>query len=312
MKIHPHTSTSSFRTLGRLGWLWLIPLLALTLPAQATGPELTIEQRTNGICLLSWPATTNGYIVLSATNVAGPWEPCRNHVAQAAGVCHMSITASHQCGYFRLVEGYYDDFEDGDLDGWLLYCLDPAFESLVNLDVTNGHLRIHGTWSGDRLTYCLYTNLIQRNCVASMDLLDWADTGSNELLCALLTRFEPGVVTTNRQHYYSGFTAQATVSPPQSSIWVYKWMGTNGASGGEKFFPKTDPANDYRLICRLIDAQMTVELYDLNDLSTNIATGTVIDYKVLPAGWPGIFANEKGSVDMLDVTVDNFVIYALP
>jgi len=160
MKTQTQTTTSSSRTSRRLGWLLLIPLLALTLPAQATGPELTIEQPTNGICLLSWPATTNSYIVLSATNVASPWEPCRNHATEAAGVCHMSITASHQCTYFRLVEGYYDDFEDGDLEGWLLYCLDPSFQSIVNLDVTNGHLRIHGTWSGDRQTYCLYTNLI--------------------------------------------------------------------------------------------------------------------------------------------------------
>jgi len=286
--------------------LSLIPLLALTLPAQATGPELSIEQSTNGTYLLSWQVTTNSYVVLSATDVAGPWEPCRNHVTEAAGNHHVAVTASHQCMYFRLVEGFYDDFEDGDLEGWLLYCLDPSFQSIVNLDVTNGHLRIHGTWSGGRQTFCLYTNLILSNCVVSMDLLDWADSGSNQLLSALLTRFEPGPVTTYRPHYYGGCTVQAADSLPLSSVWIAKWWGTYLTSGGEEFFPKMDSANDYRLICRVVGGQRTVELYDLTDLSTPVKTVTATDPNPLAPGWPGIFANEKGSVE-LDVTVDNFV-----
>jgi len=313
MKTHIKTTGNSVRTPLRLGWLSLIPLLATSLPAQPTGPDLTIEHSTNGTCLLTWPVTTSNYVVLSTTNLEGTWVPCLNHVSEAAGLCHMSVAAPHRQEYFRLVEGYYDDFEDGELEGWMLYCMDPAFENIVNLDVTNGHLRIHGTWSGERQVYCLYTNLTLRNCAVSLDILDWANGSTNSIHSALLTCFETGVVTTNRQHYYSGVSVTPPDSPTQSSIWAFKWWGTGGQSGGEEFFPKINPANDYRLTCSLVDGQMIVEIYDLTELSTPLQTLiATTDNSPLAAGWPGIFANDKGSGGLLDITFDNFVIYALP
>jgi len=311
MKTHAQTLRSSSETPSRLGWLLLIPLLATSLLAQ-TGPELTIQHSTNGTCLLNWPVTTNDYVVLSATNVGGPWEPCLNRIAEAAGMCRMNATLAHETEYFRLVEGYYDDFEDGDLEGWRHYCLDPSFQNSVNVDVTNGQLRIHGTWSGERQTYCLYTNLTLANYVASVDILDWADALGNRMLCALLMRWETGIVTTNRQHYYGGVTVRETDSPPQSSIWLFKWWGTGGGSAGEEWLPRIHPANDYRLVCHVVGGQATAELYDLTDLSNPLETVTGTDGSPLPSGWSGIFANDKGYYGLLDVTFDNFLVYALP
>jgi len=287
----------------------LLPALSLSLAAQANGPELSVEQSTNSTYLLSWQVTTNSYIVLSAPNVGGPWEPCLNHATEAAGMCHMSITASRQCEYFRLVEGYYDDFEDGDLAGWTVGTADPAAASHLTCVVTNGHLRIHGIWSGDRRVYCLYTNLTLRNCAASLDILDWAHSPTNSMRSALLTCWETGPVTTNWQHYFSGLSETPGGKPWMSSIWAYKWFGTFGMSGGEVFLPKINPTNDYRLACSLVDGQMIVEVYDLNDLSTSLTNLTATpDDHPLAAGWPGIFANDEGSAGILDVTFDNFVV----
>ena len=55
-----------------------------------------------------------------------------------------------------------------------------------------------------------------------------------------------------------------------------------------------------------------MDIYALTALSTRLETVTATDPNPLAPGWSGIFANDTGSLDMLDVTVDNFVIYALP
>lgn len=311
MKTTTQLPASLSRTLHRSGWLLLFPLLASSLSAQVTGPELTIQHSTSGTCLLTWSDTTNQHVVLSTTNLlANPWIPRLESVAEAVGTHHMTVAAPHPTEYFTLTQGYRfeDDFEDGIADGWILTCPDPSFQPLVNLDVTNGQLRVRGSYSGNRTVYCVNTNVLMADYVASIDILDWADGSGNAPHFGIVARREPNFLSTASTFYLGAATVKATASPPQSSLWTYKWYGTGGAFGSSlRFQPKLDPVIDYRLVYRVLGGEATVELYDLANWGAPIATTVGIDSTPpLAFGWPGFVVNDTGGSGTLDVTVDNF------
>jgi beta-glucanase (GH16 family) len=128
----------------------------------------------------------------------------------------------------------------------------------------------------------------------------------HDQIVALLARFEPGTFAASHSHYYGAVEVLPDSRRAQSSLWIYKWWGTGGGSGGEVLLPKIYSTNDYRLIFRLVGGEGIVELYNLADLSNPIETLRGIDDSPLPVGWAGFFVNDKDSLGRLDVTLDNF------
>ena len=160
-----YTSTQAFvRTCRWLGGLCVVLILATPLLGQS-GPELKVEHAEDGNCLLSWPVTPEEYVVVADRAADGAYRKALlASVTQVDGTNYMTVPASHDAEYFRLVRGqrFEDDFEDGNLDGWTVAPYpDPVWEGVYQVEVTNGHLRIRGTCSSctDRTVLLYNTNL---------------------------------------------------------------------------------------------------------------------------------------------------------
>ena len=311
MKTPSQTPGSSFRTLGRLGRLFLLPALALSLPAQTNGPEINIER---AAAVISWPVSATNYIVLSSANPTnGPWYPCLDPIAYGPGTCQVAVRTTDHSQYFKLAQGewFMDDFEDGDLDGWTIVYADPAAATNLTTEVTDGQLRIHGTWPGSGLWRSVIlhrTDLLLADFAMSIDILGWDESDPGDDPCILLAaRIDPNqVIPQNVYAYSAGLAIRYYADPSRSALWFRESTGTDAQVLGEFApFEQTDPAKNYRLVFYGVGNRLTVELYDLTT-GQRIAEHTVTD-DTLADGWLGFWVYEAGPSGTVDFTLDNFV-----
>jgi hypothetical protein len=309
MKTHTQICRNHFRSLSRLGWLFLIPALTTTLPAQPIEPEMQIQCGGDGTALITCHDASNEWIVVSSSSLDGPWVPRLESVSPGSNTFQMTVTTPHQCEYFRLARGlrFEDDFNDGDLAGWSLYYSYPPFENFVTLEPTNGQLRISGTCAGcpsvARQVVFYRTNLVMADFAASIDVLGWDISPGSYANLTLVARVQPGPPSDYTPLYMGGLQ----VAPPSTSglslLWVWEGGGA-GVIGPGHFFPKIDPARDYRLVFCGVGRKLTVKLYDLTD--GHLVANYEVQDSTLTDGWVGFFVQETGPSGAMDFTVDNF------
>jgi hypothetical protein len=309
MKMHSEITSHYSQARSRLGWLFLITVLAATLPAQATGPEMEIQCGGDGTAVITCHDASNEWIVVSSSSLDGPWIPRLESVSPGSNTFQMTVTTPRQTEFFRLARGqrFVDDFEDGDLEGWSVFYPDPQFENFVTLDPTNGQLRIHATCPAcpNRRVYLYNTNVLLADFVMSFDILAYDERPGDHPSAALVARLEPRVLNTYSAHYLAGVNPAASELPGWSKVWLHRLPDNVGTVD---YLPKMNPATDYRLVFHGVGNSLTVELYDLADLSAPIATNAVTDTGTpLPPGWIGFRVKEEGASGTVDWTLDNVV-----
>jgi hypothetical protein len=287
-----------------LGWLLLVPALALSLHAQ---PSLTIEDG----AVITWPASATNYIVQWANTPEGPWIPCLDPIASGPGYCAMAVPCIGECKYFRLAPGqrFEDDFEDGDLEGWTVAYADPQATNNLSLVLTNGQLLIHGLWPGsglDRHVLFHRTNLVLADFAMSIDILGWDESDGGDIPnIVLVGRLNPSYVTLTNSYWYGGGAGMRYSGDlTKSAMFLWKQLGVVGY-GGSSAFEKTDPAKDYRLVFSGTGFQFTVQSFDLSD-GTLRAEYSGTD-NILTGGWVGFYVVEHGLSGTVGFWLDNFV-----
>lgn len=318
MKSPPAKLGNPRHTLGPLQWLPLLPAFIMSLAAQ---PVLTPMD--NGVmweASIVWPDTIQGYIAVSTTDADnGPWVPSLEPIAWGRGYCRLPVQAKDSARFFRLAEGtwFMDDFDDGALDdGWTTYFFSPEFENNITLDPAGGRLRVSGNCGSctSRSVYIIREGVLTADCNTSIDLLDWDDNPSNRQNIFLVSRVEPGVITTNTAHYLGGVSPRFSENPEQSVLWMGTLIdGEFNYIGEWQPIPKILPSNDYRLVFSLVDRTGTLELYDLADLEAPLHT-VVREYTgqfPVSSGWAGFAVSENNTPPgTLNVTVDNIATSA--
>jgi hypothetical protein len=309
VKMHAEIPRSHLKTLSRLGWVFLIPALATSLPAQAVGPGMDIQCGGDGTVVITCHDSSNEWIVVSSSSLDGPWIPRLEPASPGSNTFQMTVPTPHQYEFFRLARGqrFVDDFEDNNLAGWSVFYPDPQFENFVILEPTNGQLRIHATCPAcpNRRVYLYSTNVLLADFAMSFDILAYDERPGDHPSAALVARLEPRVLNIYSAHYLGGVNPAASELPGWSKVWLHRLPDNVGTVD---YLPKMDPARDYRLVFYGVGNSLTVELYDLADLSVPIATNAVTDTGTpLPPGWIGFRVKEEGASGTVDWTLDNFV-----
>jgi hypothetical protein len=315
MNAHLRIRRSLDQSLDLLGWLLLIAPLALSIPARAAGPEINIESTGDGNAVLSWPQTTEDCVLLTSSTLDGPWDFCWAPVIRGGGRCQAVVSTSGECSYFKLVQGYWDDFEDGDLDGWILIPEDPLLLDHVTVEATNGQLHIQGSPPAgiSRRLLLACTNLLLTGCSAQIDVLGWDDTAGNQPVIGLLGRVDPRIVESPPVVYFylGGATVASTEYPGQSSLWIWKkGADYDGlASAIATFGPRMQPSANHRIVLEVFDnAQQPTGFVRLLDESGNlIAENTATDNGIpLTQGLVGIYVHEQSQSGTMDFWLDDF------
>jgi len=303
------------KSISLLGWLILIPLLAVSLPARAIGPEIDIEYTGDGNATLSWPITAEEYVLQTSSMLDGPWDFCWAPVTRGLTHCQTVVSTTGECSYFKLVQGCWDDFEDGNLDGWFIISENPLLMNYVTVEATNGQLHIEGSPPAgmSRRLFLTYTNLLLTNCSAQTDILGWDDTAGNRPVVGLLGRVDPRVVEPTPVAYY--YMGGATVAPTdylgQSSLWIWK-EGPDYSGLGSAitlFGPRMQPSANYRMVLEVFDNAQTPSGFVrlLDESGELIAQNTATDDGIpLTHGLVGIYLHEQSQSGTVDFWLDNF------
>ena len=319
MKTYTQTSRSSFRTLGRLGWLLLLPALALSLPA-ATGPELNITLTNGGKnVLITWVENPGEEcLVYYSWSLDGPWFVCLEEIARASTQCQMTLQVIDNKRYYRLRQVQSQRFEerfDGDLDGWTIDYWDHDATNYLTLDPSAGQLRIYGQAGTNetRNVFFCKTNLWLGDFAMSIDILDWHEIPGDIPNVSLVANGQMDYW--NEPRNYSSNSGGVSMAPDGSTIVSQLWLGrvyTNGFGVvvNSDLFYKIVPSKDYRLEFYGASGWYRVVLYEIlpDGTLSRIMGRTVEDPIPLTQGWVAFGVNEKGSDGYLDFTLDNFVV----
>ena len=319
MKTYTPTSRSSFRTPGRLGWLLLLPALALSLPA-ATGPELNITLTNGGKnVLIIWEENPGEEcLVYYSWSMDGPWFVCLEEIARASTQCQMTVQVIDSKRYYRLrqvqSQRFVDDFGHGDIAGWTIDYWDPQATNYLTLDPSAGQLRIHGQAGANqtRNVFFCKTNLWLGDFAMSIVILDWHEIPGDIPTVALLANANMGYFSTNRN--YSSNNGGVNMAPNGltfiSQLWLMRvWTNGSGVVVDSDPFYKIVPSKDYRLEFYGASGYYRVVLRELlpDGTLSRIGGRAAEDPIPLTQGWVGFAVSEKGPGGYLDFTLDNFV-----
>jgi hypothetical protein len=311
MKTNPRIDSSYLKTLSRLGLILFTPLLATSLLAQPAGPELKIAHAGDRNCVLTWPVTSQEYVVISSDFVDGRWRPLLDSVTEVSGTNHMTVSATDQTRYFKLAQGQrlVDDFEDGDLEGWTITSYpDPVWQGIFQVEPTNGTLRIRGTCPSctDRDVFLYRTNLMLADFSMSIDILGWDERAGDVPTLVMISRMDPSsVYPLPSWAYGAGLRTRGDSNPNVSAVYFIEFQGNTKSTGGWNSFAKMHTSVDYRFVVRGTGGSFNSYLVDLST-GEKVVNNWISD-PTLTEGWVGFYVTEHGSSGTLDFTLDNFV-----
>ena len=316
MKTLKYISTTQIFTLG-IGTM----LLGCFVTSAQDPPKLDIE---NSV-LLSWPVSSDDYIVLSSAEANGPWIPCLEPIARGPDLFQVAVRTADSAKYFKLAQGtrFMDDFDDGDIEGLRSNSIFPEFEDQITLGFNDGRLRIKSSCPecAERMMWFIPEGLRMADFASSIDILAWdkgTDESPNLLQVGLFARTDPSIVEdppTVSLMYQGALNISIPEYPGESSIWLWEFTGPylenqhQRIGEGPHNLPEMNPANDYRLVFYGVGDSLTVELYDLSDLENPLYTLTETDTS-LTEGYVGFYVRETwwGGAATIDVTLDNFIV----
>jgi len=173
----------------------------------------------------------------------------------------------------------------------------------------NGQGRVR--WPADRSAdFVMYWSMgfgEYHRCLASVDIVDWDET-MEDAAFGIVLRANPGKALwlpaadgLPHNRYLGLLTFKKAGSPSES---VLSLTGPGGEVLKTQTFPAVDPARRYRLRFWAVGDQLTLELFDLENLDVPIKTCEATDGRV-PAGLDALYGT-KSATGTYDVTIDRY------
>ncbi len=273
---------------------------------------LEIQRPAGAAARLEWRSWST---LLEATELGGPWKPCPEIAFPEAGALGVSIPLSESARFFRLAPGFQvvDNFGTSwDFTSWKTAPMGGGQGRRPSVAMVNGHARLRGTGTNnqDFVMYWGFSQAPARESLASVDIVDWDETMEDASLGLVLrVKSEKDVwmgATEGLPHdRYAGLLTFKKAGSPSES--VLSITGPGGDPLGESEpFPAVDPAKQYRLRFWAVGDRLTLELFDLANLQTPIATCGATDGRV-PAGVDAL-CGTKSANGTYDVTIDRLVL----
>ncbi len=263
--------------------------------------------------VIEWEGHT---IPLEADSVQGPWRPCVEEVT-ASGAAY---TATIQCNgagqFFRAVPGWHVAESFDSLSEWATASPVPGRVWKPLLRVPAGHCRILGEGPRNEeflLRFTQDVGLWYKDCVASVDIVGWDQT-MVEAAFGILLRVKPdrelwfcSTEGLPAQHYGGLLTFKKADNPAESAL---SMVGPGDIRIGPTVrFPALSSDKSYRLRFWAVGRQLTLELFDLDDVEHPIQTCQTTDSRIAE-GMDALYGT-RSATGTYDVTIDRFLLWGM-
>ncbi|HOY59873.1 MAG TPA: hypothetical protein PK640_17285, partial [Verrucomicrobiota bacterium] len=260
---------------------------------------------------LAW---SGRYVALESDSVQGPWRLCPEAAVLGVGEYTATVIVGPAARYFRLVNGYYsvDTFESPNRLPWGTTSVVPenTLRPLWSTDYPGSRGRIFGTETRNEDFMLRYDNSFWfTDCVGTVDILDWGDAMEGASF-GILLRARPAHETwysdasgLPEDRYAGLLTFKRADNPAESALAI---TGPAGEVLSEERFPAVNPDRQYRLRFLTVGDQLTLELFDRDNLSTPIRPPLTATDGRIPNGMIGLYGT-KSAGGTYEVWIDQFL-----
>ncbi len=254
-------------------------------------------------------------IALESDSLEGPWRPCPEPLAPGAGEYVSTVPLGDSVRYFRMVEGWpvFDSF-DSDED-WQTASVIPGDTVRPNwyplYSQSRGRILGVGARNADFTLrpWPTYSVVSYRDCVATVDISDWG-AAMEDATFGILLRVKPegGEMWFSStdglpdQRYAGLLTFKKADNPTESALSI---TGPGGELLREQRFAAVEPDKQYRLRFGAVGDQLTLELFDRDNLNAPIQTMDVTDGRV-PVGMDALYGT-KSAGGTYEVWIDQYI-----
>ncbi len=255
-------------------------------------------------------------VAIESDSLHGPWRPCADPARTDAGDYTTMIGLRGSSQYFRAVRGWFrlDSLDVQPYDwAWMWRAasvvpggtLRPAF--IYDTAHSRGHILGSTTRNED---FMLRSNvgIWYRDCVGTVDILDWGDA-MEDAAFGILLRAQPETVlwfTTTAglpaDRYLGLLTFKKADNPAESALSI---TGPGGEVLKEQRLAAVNPDKEYRLRFWAVGDQLTLELFDKENLDAPIQTITVTDGRIAE-GMDGLYGT-KSAGGTYEVWIDQYM-----
>ncbi len=273
---------------------------------------LGIQRPATGEVILDWQGLS---IPLESNSIQGPWTPLLDPITTGTSAHSVNLASSKQHRFFRLAPGWHGmELFDNASGGWETGSPVPGrvWKPSFSLYQRRGHIHGEGVRNEDfLLRFAGDAGNCYRDCVASVDVVDWDET-MEDAGFGILLRVKPegdlwfcGTEGLPTQHYGGLLTFKTADNPAESALTI---TGPGDVSLAVQRFPALNPEKQYRLRFWAVGRQLTLEVFDLDDLETPIATCARVDGRIAE-GMSALYGTRsRSAVGKYDVTIDRFML----
>ncbi len=259
---------------------------------------------------LTWPGWN---IALESDSVHGPWRPCSEPLELGDGEYISTVPLGQAARYFRLARGYhvFDSFKGGNRWNWATTSVAPTGGPRAGWapQTAQSRGRILGAGVNNEDFMLRSLSLVYRDCVAAVDIIDWGQA-MEDATFGILLRARPEVALWHNnipglpdQRYAGLLTFKKADNPAESALSI---TGPGGEVLREERFPAVNPEKQYRLRFWAVGDQLTIELFDRDDLDAPLKTFTVTDGRI-PDGMDALYGT-KSAGGTYEVIIDQYML----
>lgn len=270
--------------------------------------RLGIERSSPDAVAVSWEGHA---ALLESSSPEGPWAPCIAEANNSESRFMGQFSPRDSQRFFTLATGRYLTSRFDDVGEWHAAKADIGTPGgLFGIQVSSGQASTNARSLSDQdfLISRGVTGLWWRDCVASVDVLNWEGTAFGIVLRAKpQTGFwlikEEGLP---ENRYIGLLTFNKPGSPEESMLSI---TGPSGELLQETTLPGVDRLKDYRLRFWAVGEQLKLELCDTEDLATPIATCEASDDRC-PTGIEALFV-KPSPTGQTQIDFDNFLLWGV-
>lgn len=273
-------------------------------------PHMSIRRQNGNQATLEWPGRA---ILMEADSVQGPWKPCAEEIAEGPAACGSTMPLDGSDRFFRCVRGWHEDgFLAGDYP-WQTASPVPGRVWRPAFAMVQGHGRIFGQGARNEeflVGFHQVGGIWFRDCVVSVDILDWDETMVDAAFGILLRvkpdkeMWFPKTDGLPGQHYAGLLTFKTADDPAESALSI---LGPGDTRIGQDVrFPALNPDRQYRLRFSAVGRQLTLELFDLEEPTSPLKTCTATDARITE-GMHALYGTRSAN-DTYNVTIDRFLL----
>ncbi len=275
---------------------------------------LDIRPKNLSEATLAWPGIN---VALESDSIQGPWRPYPEPLVLGEGEYTTSIGLSGSSRYFRVVRGLeqLDSFDKTPSASWAWMWQTASvvpgnyLRPVRTYETAFGRLHVRGGGSSNE-DFMLRSNVgvWYRDCVGTVDIIDWGET-MEDAAFGILLRAKPQTPLwftdtpgLPEERYAGLLTFKKADNPAESALSI---TGPGGEGLRTERFPAVNPDKQYRLRFWAVGEQLTLELFDRDNLVDPIKTIAVTDGRV-SEGMDGM-CGTKSSGETYEVWIDQYM-----